>query len=239
LLRVRTARQSSKISSLNRLWSFAPLASSEMAKANTRKFDSPSDPAHRRQIVLNTWVTLFLLWGGGHVVAVGGGLRLWTKVCSSRRGSHGRPQPLNCARFSGFRASGRTRVSFTSVRVRLAALLRFRVRRCLLFSVSFPSVPCRHPAPAVQARELVSWRRCFHRQVKTDVRRTRLGGARKRHPGHVVVGGQIVSEPPLGLVWLQGTAKLYSVHVLLLFCSTSGRECCNALQWKLVDCSGW
>ena len=69
---MRTARQSSKISSLNRLWSFAPLASSDMAKADTRKFHSASDPAHRRQIVLNTWVTLLLLWGGGQVVAVGG-----------------------------------------------------------------------------------------------------------------------------------------------------------------------
>jgi hypothetical protein len=43
-----------------------------MAEADTRKFDSASDPAHRRQIVLNTWVTLLLLWGGGQVVAVGG-----------------------------------------------------------------------------------------------------------------------------------------------------------------------
>ena len=66
---MRTARQSSEISSLNRLWSFAPLASSEMAEADTRKYDSA---AHRRQIVLNTWVTLLLLWGGGQVVAVGG-----------------------------------------------------------------------------------------------------------------------------------------------------------------------
>lgn len=68
---MRTARQSSKISSLNRLWSFAPLASSEMAKADTGRFYSASDPEHGRQIVLNTWVTLFLL-SGGQMVAVGG-----------------------------------------------------------------------------------------------------------------------------------------------------------------------
>jgi hypothetical protein len=210
-----------------------------MAKADTGKFDSASDPAHRRQIVLNTWVTLFLLW---EEVTwwLWEGCWVMDEGCSFRRGSHGRPQPLNGARFSGFRASGRTRVSFTSVRVRPAARScgsAFAAACCSVFRFR----RCRAAIPRRQCK-----RASFQAGAGASTARSK---ATCGEPAWAVVGStiqdtsllasQIVSEPPLGLVWLQGTAKLYSVHVLLLFCSTSGRECCNAPQLKPVDRSGW
>ena len=56
-------------------------------------------------------------------------------------------------------------------------------------------------------------------QIEVDVGRSRLSRGGHDHPGHVVVGRPVVSEPTLSLIGLKRTAKLDSVHI----CSPSTR----------------